>query len=250
MRFIKFIAAAMAVAVLASCGNSEKSTINGITPPSQEMVDSASYLLGVNFGSMIKGWGMADNLDELNLAEVKKGMEDFLNAKGTPNPYDSTYTSQFKINLMQMDRVISAYLEARAAYKNAESQLAEDEFLAENAKKADVTTSESGLQYTILAEGAPEKIQPQDTVVVNYKGCLVDGTVFDENNGIEFVSNQVIKGWTEGLGLIGEGGKIKLYIPSKLGYEDRNLPNIPAYSTLVFDVEVVEVKPFVAAESK
>ena len=205
-------------------------------------VDSVSYLVGVNFGAQLKGWNAADNLDELNLIAIRNGIIDFLDAKGTPNPYDSTFTSQFKIDLKLMDRILGDYINKRVADKNEHAKKAADAFLAEDAKKDDVTTTESGLQYTIIEEGSATKIRPEDTVKVNYKGCLVDGTVFDENQGIEFVANQVIRGWTEGLGLIGEGGKIKLYIPSDLGYGDRDLPNIPANSVLVFDVEVVEVK--------
>ena len=177
-------------------------------------------------------------------------MEDFLKAKGTPNPYDSTFTSQFKIDLKHMDRILGDYINKRVEYKNEQAKKASDAFLAENAKKADVSTTESGLQYTIIEAGAAEKVGASDTVKVNYKGCLADGTVFDENQGIEFVANQVIPGWTEGLGLVGEGGKIKLYIPSDLGYGDRDLPTIPANSVLIFDVEVLEVKPSVSDKTQ
>ena len=78
---------------------------------------------------------------------------------------------------------------------------------------------------------------------------MIDGTVFDEGTEVEFVVSNVIKGWTEGLGLIGEGGKIKLYIPSELGYGSRPAGKIPANSVLVFDVEVVTVKQFVAEQA-
>ena len=209
-------------------------------------VNSVSYLLGVNMGSMIKGWGAADNLNELNMAEVSKGMKDFFAAKGQPDPNDPAFTSQFKIDLKHMDRIMTEYLEKRSTYKNAVNKHKEKEFLASNAKNAKVTTAESGLQYTIHETGAEYKVQPADTVVVNYKGKLIDGTEFDAGEGLRFAANQVIKGWTEGLGLIGKGGKITLYIPSDLGYGDRALPAIPACSTLIFDVEVVDVRPCVA----
>ena len=246
MKLMNFFAAvAMTIVLAASCNEGPKA-VNGVTPPSQELVDSASYLLGVNMGSMIKGWGAADNLDELNMAEVRKGMEDFLASKGQPNPYDPEFTSQFKIDLKHMDRIVTEYLEQRASYKNAVNKQKEDEFLVSNARKENVDTTASGLQYTIEATGADYKVQPQDTVWVNYRGTLIDGTQFDANDSTMFVANQVIPGWTEGLGLLGEGGKAKLYIPSKLGYGERDLPTIPAYSTLIFDVEIVKVSPFVA----
>ena len=110
-------------------------------------------------------------------------------------------------------------------------------------------TTASGLQYTIEAEGAAEKIAPQDTVWVNYKGTLLDGTVFDENDSTMFVANRVIRGWTEGLGLLGEGGKATLYIPSDLAYGERGNRSIEPNSVLVFDVEVLKVGKFVAKEN-
>ena len=220
--------------------------IDGVEPAPAALVDSASYLLGVNVGSMIKRWKAADRLDELNIAEFKKGIEDFLVSKGQPNPSDPEFSSQFKIDLVNMDRIVTEYLDQRSAYKNAVNKQKEDEFLASNARKANVDTTASGLQYTIEATGADYKVQPQDTVWVNYRGTLIDGTQFDAHDSTMFVANQVIKGWTEGLGLLGEGGKAKLYIPSKLGYGERDLPTIPAYSTLIFDVEVVKVSPYVA----
>ena len=85
-------------------------------------------------------------------------------------------------------------------------------------------------------------------VWVNYKGQLLDGTVFDENEDIMFVANQVIRGWTEGLGLLGEDGKATLYIPSDLAYGERGNRSIAPNSTLIFDVEILKVGHFVPAE--
>ena len=116
-------------------------------------------------------------------------------------------------------------------------------FLAENAKKAGVQVTESGLQYILHAEGEGDKVQPEDKVLVNYKGTLIDGTEFDANDSTEFVANQVIKGWTEGLGLLGKGGKATLYIPGELAY-GKNAPRgsvIEPNSTLLFEVEVIDI---------
>jgi len=120
-------------------------------------------------------------------------------------------------------------------------------FLAENAKKENVKETASGLQYIIEREGADVKPGPTDQVEVHYSGKLLDGTEFDSsykrNEPIVFGLNQVIPGWTEGLQLIGKGGKIKLFIPSKLGYGARGAGNvIPPFSTLVFDVELLDIK--------
>lgn len=244
MKCVKFFAAAaMVVALAVSCGDSasKKPVIDGVEPPTQELIDSASYMIGVNYGAMLKGWGV-ETLDDVNLAEIKKGMEDFFAAKGTPDPRNEEFSSQFKYNLSNFERILNDYIGKNMAYKTAVDKKKEKDFLAENAKKPGVDTTASGLQYTIIAQGAEYKVQPQDTVVVNYKGELLDGTVFDQNDGVEFAADRVISGWTEGLGLIGEGGKIKLYIPSELGYGERGSYAIPPHSTLIFDIEIVEVK--------
>ncbi|MBF0314570.1 MAG: FKBP-type peptidyl-prolyl cis-trans isomerase [Oligoflexia bacterium] len=107
--------------------------------------------------------------------------------------------------------------------------------------------SASGLAYKIIAEGSSKKPKASDTVEVHYRGTLINGNVFDSsydrNQKISFPLNRVIKGWTEGLQLIGEGGKVMLVIPSDLGYGDHGMPPvIPAGATLVFEVELFNIK--------
>ena len=85
---------------------------------------------------------------------------------------------------------------------------------------------------------------------VNYRGTLIDGTEFDANNDITFPLNRVIPGWTEGMKLVGEGGKITLVIPSNLAYGERGPQTIGPNSTLVFDVDLLEVRPFVAKSAE
>ena len=148
-----------------------------------------------------------------------------------------------------MNEIINGYLTARQEYKAALNHAKEEAFLAENAKNEGVQTTESGLQYKLVSAGADYKVQPQDTVWVSYKGTLLDGTVFDQNDSTRFIANRVIKGWTEGLGLLGEGGEATLYIPAELAYGQRGNRGIAPNSTLIFDVKVHKVGKFVE-ESK
>ena len=224
----------------------KKVKVEGVELPTAAEVDSVSYLIGVNFGSFIKGNNFAADLSELDMAQMKKGMQDFLTADG--NPYDADFGAQFDVDPNKMGEVLNAFLSKKQSYKAALNIVKEKEFLAKNAKKENVDTTASGLQYTIISEGAAEKVAPQDTVWVNYKGTLLDGTVFDENENTQFVANRVIRGWTEGLGLLGEGGKAILYIPADLAYGERGNRGIEPNATLIFDVEVLKVGKYVPAE--
>ena len=248
MKAIKFFAAALAVAFAVSCNSSAPKVAVDVEMPTAAEVDSVSYLIGINFGSFIKGNNFAENLKDLDMAQIKKGMEDFLKAEG--NPYDPTFGEQFDIDLNKMGEILNGYLTKKMEYKKAVNKKLGEEFLAKNILKNDVDSTATGLQYTIVAAGADEKIQPQDTVWVNYKGTLLDGTVFDENDSTKFIANRVIKGWTEGLGLLGEGGKATLYIPAELAYGENGNRNIEPNSTLIFDVEVLKVGKYVPAEKK
>ena len=121
------------------------------------------------------------------------------------------------------------------------------EFLAENAKKEGVITTASGLQYRILVKGEGDVPQLTDKVKVNYEGRLIDGTVFDASSKhgsdpATFQPNQVIKGWTEALTMMPVGSKWQLYIPQELAYGERQAGQIPPYSTLIFDVELVGIE--------
>ncbi len=122
------------------------------------------------------------------------------------------------------------------------------EFLSQNMTKEGVVTTESGLQYMVLTKGAGETHpSAKDKVKVHYQGSLTDGTIFDSSiargKPIEFGLNQVIKGWTEGLQLMVEGEKSRLFIPSELGYGNKSAGSIPAGSTLIFDVELIQINP-------
>lgn len=250
MKTIKFIAAMLAVSsVMMSCDGQGKGGVKAQLPTKGE-TDTVSYLIGVNYGMMIKGQ-IAESLSDLNMSEVRKGMEDALKAEDPKGYGDTAFVKQFKVNLDDANRIISGFISKKTAYK-AEITLNEGmAFLEANAKKAGVDTTASGLQYKIENAGGDYKVMPQDTVEVKYKGTLIDGTVFDETPEGEtrtFNANRVIKGWTEGLGLLGEGGKATLYIPASLGYGERGTHGIAPNSVLIFDVEVVRIGKAVAEE--
>ncbi|MBC2680286.1 FKBP-type peptidyl-prolyl cis-trans isomerase [Pseudomonas sp. CFBP 8770] len=118
-------------------------------------------------------------------------------------------------------------------------------YLAENAKRAEITTTASGLQYEVLSTGEGSKPAGDSTVRVHYHGTLTDGTVFDSsyNRGepAEFPVNGVIAGWTEALQLMPAGSKWRVHVPSELAYGAQGVGSIPPHSVLVFDVELLEV---------
>jgi len=121
------------------------------------------------------------------------------------------------------------------------------QFLQENAKKEGVKTTPSGLQYLVLTEGNGKSPKATDTVLVHYKGTLLDGTEFDSsykrNEPISFPLNRVIPGWTEGVQLMKEGAKYRFFIPSDLAYGSRGAGgDIGPDETLIFDVELLKVQ--------
>jgi FKBP-type peptidyl-prolyl cis-trans isomerase FkpA len=119
------------------------------------------------------------------------------------------------------------------------------EFLKNNAKRAGIIVLESGLQYEVLKNGEGSKPIATDTVTVNYLGTLLDGTEFDSsfsrNKPATFPLNRVIKGWTEGVQLMNVGAKYKFYVPADLAYGARSTGKITSHSTLIFEVELLEI---------
>jgi len=191
-----------------------------------------NYSLGYQIGGDFKRQGI-----ESNSAAILKGLEDALSgAEPLMKPDDMRKT------LADLKTKIVAEQKKKAAEQ--ELQLAEEgkKFLEENAKKPGVVTTESGLQYQIVEPGTGKTPGPTDQVTVNYRGTQVNGQEFDSSYSrgkpASFQLNAVVMGWTVGLQLIMDGGKNKLYIPSKLAYGERGPL---AHRTLVFDVELISV---------
>lgn len=141
--------------------------------------------------------------------------------------------------------VIREQMEAEAAIKAEQAASVGLEFLAENAKKEGVITLESGLQYEVLTEGEGAQPTRESNVRTHYHGTLIDGSVFDSSyqrgQPAEFPVSGVIAGWTEALQLMKAGSKWRLYVPSELAYGAQGVGSIPAHSTLIFDVELLDV---------
>ena len=246
MKLTKILAIASAAVLMVACNSSSKvegsKAVRDLLPGKGE-VDSTSYLLGVNFGLVMTQNGFG----QLNMDQVRKGMNDALKAKGTPQ--DSTFAKQFKINPEEMNNIINGFLQKRSAYEGALNKEKGDAFRKDFMIKNNADSTVTGIVYLIQDSGSGVRAtSDRDTVKVNYRGTLIDGTEFDSNNGISFPLNRVIPGWTEGMKLVGEGGKITLVIPADMAYGQRGPGNIGANATLVFDVDLLEVHPFVATE--
>ncbi|HKK60793.1 MAG TPA: FKBP-type peptidyl-prolyl cis-trans isomerase [Salinivirga sp.] len=135
--------------------------------------------------------------------------------------------------------------ESANAEQYADNKKAGEDFLEENKQRPEVKVTESGLQYEVLKKGTGASPAATDQVKVHYHGTLIDGTVFDSSvergEPITFGLNQVIPGWTEGVQLMKEGAKYKFYIPQELAYGGADKGKIKPYSTLIFEVELLEV---------
>ncbi|MEZ4988599.1 MAG: FKBP-type peptidyl-prolyl cis-trans isomerase, partial [Saprospiraceae bacterium] len=142
--------------------------------------------------------------------------------------------------------IVQQYMSDKQAEQYASVKTDGAAFLKENAQRAGVTTTASGLQYEVLAPGSGAKPTPADKVTVHYHGTIIDGTVFDSsvqrNSPATFGVTQVIQGWVEGLQLMSMGAKYKFFIPYDLAYGERGAgPKIPPFSTLIFEVELLKI---------
>ena len=198
--------------------------------------DKFSYALGMNFGENFRKQGI-----EVDPAVFAKAFaEAFSTGKTAMSEAD------MKTVLMAASQEIRKKQAAIEAEKGQQAQAEGDKFLADNKTKEGVVTLPSGLQYKILTAGTGDKPSLEDSVVCNYKGTLINGTLFDasEKHGgpATFPVKGVIPGWTEALQLMPVGSKWQLYIPSDLAYGDSGRPGIDPSSTLIFEVELLSIE--------
>ena len=244
MKLVKlFSIAAASLLLVVACGSPRAEGSQEVRDllPTKGQIDTTSYLLGVNFGLVITQNGFGD----LNMCQLRKGINDALKAK-EGHPMDSVFVKQFKIDPSDMNMIISSYLQQRTAYEGALNKEKGDAFRKDFYVKNSADSTASGIVYLIQDSGSEvHAVSDRDTVKVNYRGTLIDGTEFDQNDSISFSLNHVIRGWAEGMKLVGEGGKVTLVIPGNLGYGERAPREIGPNSTLIFDVDLLEVHPYV-----
>ena len=200
-------------------------------------MDKLSYALGLGIGTQLAQLGAQD----INLGDFMLAVSDMLAGKQSQLPQAEAQKLVNDFFQKQEEREMERRREAGKSAKEAG-----EKYLAENRKNAKVIETPSGLQYEVLVQGTGRQPKATDTVKVHYEGFLTDGTVFDSSiqrgEPISFPLNGVIAGWTEGLQLMSEGSKYRLYIPYQLGYGERGAgASIPPYATLIFDVELIEV---------
>lgn len=192
-------------------------------------IEALSYAVGMSIGGSL----MEQQLSDIDFDAFSQGMKDVLEQK------------TLKMEPTQAGEIIQEYMQQMMTQKFEVNKVAGEEFLAENTKKEGVITTESGLQYEVLAEGEGEQPSTQSSVTVHYEGRLLDGNVFDSSytrgEPATFGVTQVIKGWTEALQLMNKGAKYRLYIPQELAYGPQAPGSlIQPYMALVFDVELID----------
>ena len=207
-----------------------------VATPMKNLTDSFSYAAGLNIAASMKEQGITG----LNTSLVARAIQDVMdNKKPLLTPEQANMCLQDKLQ---------EYEQKKTGAERAKG----DAYLAANKKRAGVTSLPNGLQYEVIKPGdaSAPKATPNDTVVVHYAGSLIDGTEFDNSikrgEPATFPVGGVIRGWTEILQLMPKGAEWKVYIPSELGYGDRGAgAAIPPGATLVFDINLLDIKPAV-----
>lgn len=193
-------------------------------------MNKISYALGLGIGQQLKSM----NIENFSVEDFAQSISDVMAGRETA------------ISSREAQDMLNEYFQQKER-EQAQSAIAEGAaYLEENGKREGVITTKSGLQYQVLTEGTGAKPKATDQVRCHYEGRLIDGTVFDSSykrgEPADFGLNQVIPGWTEGVQLMSEGAKYRFFIPYLLGYGERGAgAQIPPYSTLVFDVELIKV---------
>ena len=193
-------------------------------------MDKFSYAIGLGIGQNLLSMGAQG----INVEDFAQAIADVLNRNETA------------ISHNEAREIVNKYFAELEEKMNAENIEKGKAFLAENAKKEGIVTLPSGLQYQVITEGNGKKPSATDRVKCHYEGTLIDGTLFDSSikrgQPAVFGVNQVIRGWVEALQLMTEGSRWRLFIPSELGYGAQQAGEmIPPHSTLIFEVELIEV---------
>jgi FKBP-type peptidyl-prolyl cis-trans isomerase FklB len=201
--------------------------------------DKVSYAVGLNIGRNLAN-DLKKQLIDIDSNLLTRGIQDAL-AGAKPLLTDQ----EIQETMVAFQKEMMAKWEEVGKKNKADGEA----FLAENKKKEGVKTLPSGLQYKVIKAGTGKKPKADDTVTVNYRGTLINGTEFDSSykrgQPATFpVSGGIIAGWTEALQLMGEGAKWQLYIPSNLAYGERGTSGIIGpNATLIFEIELVSIKP-------
>jgi FKBP-type peptidyl-prolyl cis-trans isomerase len=201
-------------------------------------VDSMSYALGLNVGT-----DFAKNLK--GIPGGKSNIDLLIKGFNTAMKGDSALMKSEVAN-----EYFKNYITKAQAKDVVIKKASGEKFLNENKVKDSIQTTASGLQYKVLVAKDGPKPHSTDTVKVHYTGTLIDGTKFDSSidrgEPISFPLNQVIPGWTEGVQLMSVGSKYKFFVPYTLGYGEKGTGNgaIPGFATLIFEVELLDIKPF------
>jgi FKBP-type peptidyl-prolyl cis-trans isomerase FklB len=200
-------------------------------------LDRISYALGLSMGNNFKGSG----IESINVKDFADGVAAVFEGAQPKMSYDEA-----KFEIQKFFQELDAKQQAAAAEMAKVNEAAGQSFLAENGKRPEVTTTASGLQYEVLAEGAGQSPAASDQVVVHYTGKLIDGTVFDSSvergEPATFGVTQVIPGWVEALQMMKPGAKWRVFIPSNLAYGPQGAGGvIGPNATLIFDVELLSV---------
>jgi FKBP-type peptidyl-prolyl cis-trans isomerase len=221
-----FTAAFIALAFAGSAFAEEKS------PELKDLKDKVSYSFGLNIGFNLKRQNI-----ELNENVFLAGLKDAMSGR---KPLLSE--AEVRDTMTAFSQDMGKKQQETAKKNESESE----KFLAQNKTKEGVKTTASGLQYKVLKEGNGATPKASDTVTVNYRGTLTDGTEFDSsykrNQPASFPVGGVIKGWTEALQLMKVGSKYQLFIPANLAYGEQGRPGIPPNSLLIFEVELMNVQ--------
>ncbi|MDE6248939.1 MAG: FKBP-type peptidyl-prolyl cis-trans isomerase [Paramuribaculum sp.] len=227
----------------------KQSFLRGLKQVLEADTSDMAYMIGLQVGT-----GMAESLNQFSQQGVdinRKAVYDEFAKSFLADSVDQAQLMEAQTTFQQLMNQAQQLIQQKQMEKR-QAELAKVPERKEEGKKyvddiksndPSVVTSESGLSYKVVEQGSGATPQDGDRVRVKYTGKLPDGTVFDSNESAVFGVNGVIPGFAEGLKMMNPGSKYVLYIPSDLGYGDQGNPTIPGGSTLVFDVEVLEILP-------